>query len=188
MPGFGSSPPPPSPEFSVGPATDEELPHLTVMAARLIPSLQGTCLAVERVHRHCRSIFAVRTRRELVGCFAALLLNASGFEALLNRGLSTAEPRQSQLVPLGEPAEAIYVWAICGLRMSVQATGNVMQWLKQSVYTSTDLYATPGTPKGKTFMIRTGSARLQIPRRIPFGFIAAQRDLITIKCKPRPSS
>jgi hypothetical protein len=146
----------PSPEFSVDPAQDEELPYLVKMAARQIAGLQGTCLAVEQVHRYSRSILAVRKRHELVGCFATMLLNQSGIEALLDGSLSIAEPSRSHLVQAGETAAAIYVWAICGHRMAVAAAGNVMRWLRQAPYARADLYARPATPEGKKLMIRAG--------------------------------
>lgn len=147
---------PPSRRFSVGPATNEELPYLTTMTARRIPGLQGTYPAVERVHRHSRSILAVRNGQELVGCFAALLLNRGGHEALLEGTLSFGEPSQSHLVRPGEKAAAIYVWAVCGLRMAMGASGNIVQWLRQSMCAEADLYARPFTPKGKRLMIRAG--------------------------------
>ncbi len=147
---------PPSRRFSVAPAADEDLPHLATMTARHIPSLQGTYLALERVQRYSHSILAIRNRHELVGCFAALLLNHAGFEHLLDGCLSIADPSQSHLVRPGETAAAIYVWALCIPRMAVGATGNVMQWLRQTTYARADLYARPGTPKGRTFMSQAG--------------------------------
>lgn len=147
---------PPNQEFSVAPAADNDLPYLATMTARHIASLQGTYPALERVQRYSGSILAVRNGHELVGCFAALLLNHGGFEHLLDGGLSIADPSQSHLVRPGETAAAIYVWALCIPRMAAGATGNIMQWLRQAVYVRADLYARPGTPKGKTFMIRAG--------------------------------
>jgi hypothetical protein len=147
---------PPNPKFSVAPANGEDLSYLGKMTARLIPGLQGTYPAFEQVHRHSRSILAIRNRHGLAGCFAALLLNGCGFEHLLNGDLSVADPSRSHLVRPGEPAAAIYVWALCVPRMAVAATGDVMQWLRQSMYARADLYARAGTPKGKAFMIRAG--------------------------------
>ena len=147
---------PPNPRFSVAPAADEDLPYLGKMTARLIPGLQGTYSGFEQVHRHSRSILAIRTGHGLVGCFAALFLNRSGFEHLLDGGLSIADPSQSLLVRPGETAAAIYVWALCAPGMAVAATGNVMQWLRQSMYARADLYARAATVRGRAFMMRAG--------------------------------
>ena len=84
----------PNPRFSVTPALDEDLPGLATMAARHIPGLKGTYTALAQVQRHSRSILAIRNRQELVGCFAALLLNDSGFARLLQNSLSIADPSQ----------------------------------------------------------------------------------------------
>jgi hypothetical protein len=187
----------PSPEFSVAPAADEELPYLATITARHIPGLQGTYLAFEQVHRYSRSILAIRKRHELVGCFTALLLNHGGLEHLLGGGLSIAEPSQSHLVRPGETAAAIYVWAVCLPPIAVRATGNVMQWLRQPMYARADLYARPGTPKGKTFMIHAGFHPLAGPEakslwvyRRPtraeypgIGFIIAKDSTVTRRIK-----
>jgi hypothetical protein len=153
----------PSPELSAAPAGEMELPDLVMLAARRIPSLQGSLRAVEQVHRYSRSILAVRTRHELVGCCALLLLNQSGIEALLDGSLSIAEPSQSHLVRAGETAAAIYIWALCTRRTAVAAIGNAMQWLRQPMYARADLYARPATPEGKKLMIRAGFQALLGP-------------------------
>ena len=145
---------PESQRFSVGPAADSDLPELATMLAAHIPNLQGTYLAFEQAHRHSRSILAIRNSNGLVGCFAALFLNNGGFERLVDGSLSIVE--QSYLVRPGETAAALYVWAICMPKMAVSATGNAFDWLRQDAYAKADLYARPGTPKGKTFMIRVG--------------------------------
>jgi hypothetical protein len=146
----------PNPRFSVTPALDEDLPGLATMTARHIPGLKGTYPALAQVQRHSRSILAIRNRQELVGCFAALLLNDSGFARLLQNSLSIADPSQEHLARPGETAAAIYVWAVCAPGMAVGAAGNVMQWLKQDSYARADLYAKPSTLKGNAFMIRAG--------------------------------
>jgi hypothetical protein len=146
---------PPSEKFSVAPAADKDLPYLAAMTARHIPSLRGTYQALEQVQRYSRSIFAIRNSNELVGCFAALFLSDSGFELLLDGGLSVANPSQAHLVRPGKTAAAIYVWALCMPGMA-EATGNIMQWLRQDEYAGANLYARPTTPKGKAFLIRLG--------------------------------
>lgn len=146
----------PNRRFSATPAAKEDLPYLARMTAQHIPCLQGTYRALERVQRHSRSVLAIRNRQELVGCFAALLLNDSGLEHLLHGSLSIADPSRSHLVPPGETAAAIYVWALCIPGMAVGAAGTIMHWLRQDTYVRADLYARPGTPKGKAFMIRAG--------------------------------
>ena len=147
---------PPGREFSVAPAADKDLPFLAAMTARHIPSLRGTYQALEHVQRYSQSIFAIRNSNELVGCFAALFLNDSGFEQLLDGGLSVADPSQAHLARPGETAAAIYVWALCLPGMAAGATGNIMQWLRQDEYAGANLYARPTTPKGKAFLIRLG--------------------------------
>ncbi len=147
---------PQSQRFSVGPAADADLPELATMLAAHIPDLQGTYLAFEQAHRHSRSILAIRNSNGLVGCFAALFLNHGGFERLVDGSLSIVEPSQSYLVRSGETAAALYIWAICMPKMAVSATGNALDLLRQDAYAKADLYARPGTPKGKTFMIRVG--------------------------------
>ena len=144
----------PNPRFSFTPALDEDLPGLATMTARHIPGLKGTYTALAQVQRHSRSILAIRNRQELVGCFAALLLNDSGFARLLHYSLSIADPSPEHLARPGETAAAIYVWAVCAPGMAVGAAGNVMQWLKQDSYARADLYAKPSTLKGNAFMIR----------------------------------
>jgi hypothetical protein len=80
---------PQSQRFSVGPAADSDLPELAAMLAAQIPSLQGTYLAFEQVHRHSRSILAIRNsnarrrryRRECESVFRRRLrLRRHGFE------------------------------------------------------------------------------------------------------------
>ncbi len=147
---------PPNRRFSVAPAADEDLPCLATMTAGHIPNLQGTYQALKQVQRYSRSVLAVRNKDELIGCFAALLLNDSGFEQLLRGSLSMVHPSPSYLVRTSEAAAAIYVWALCTPGMAVGAAGNIMQWLRQETYVRADLYARAGTPKGKAFMIRAG--------------------------------
>jgi len=106
----------PNPRFSFTPALDEDLPGLATMTARHIPGLKGTYTALAQVQRHSRSILAIRNRQELVGCFAALLLNDSGFARLLHYSLSIADPSPEHLARPGETAAAIYVWAVCAPR------------------------------------------------------------------------
>ena len=126
------------------------------MTARHIPGLKGPYTALAQVQRRSRSNLAIRNRQELVGCFAALLLNDSGFARLLHYSLSIADPSPEHLARPGETAAAIYVWAVCAPGMAVGAAGNVMQWLKQDSYARADLYAKPSTLKGNAFMIRAG--------------------------------
>jgi hypothetical protein len=147
---------PPSPRFSVAPAANDDLPFLALMMARHIPNLKGTYPAFEQVHRHSQSILAIRNRQGLAGCFAALFLNDGGYEHLLDGSLSIAEPSQSHLVRPGETATAIYVWAFYMPGIVAGSAGNVMQWLRQSMYARADLYGRAGTLRGKAFMIRTG--------------------------------
>lgn len=147
---------PPNRRFSVAPAADEDLPYLATLTARHISGLKGTHSAIERVQHYSRSILAIRNRREIIGCFAALLLNHDGFERLLGGGLDVSDPSQSHLVRPGETAAAIYVWALCMTGMAAGATGNVMEWLRHEIYAQAELYARPSTPKGRAFLIRLG--------------------------------
>lgn len=117
---------------------------------------QRNLRALERVQHYSRSILAIRNGHEIVGCFAALLLNHDGFERLLDGDLNVSDPSQSHLVRPGETAAAIYVWAICMTGMAAGATGNVMEWLRHEIYAKAELYARPSTPKGRAFLIRLG--------------------------------
>jgi len=151
----------PNGRFSVSTAAEKDLPFLAKMTAGHIPSLQGTYQGLERVQRQSRSVLAVRSSNELIGCFAALLLNDGGFDHLLRGSLSMACPSPSCLAWPGETPAAIYVWALCIPGLAVGAAGNIMQWLRQETYARADLYASPSTPKGKAFMIRGGFKPLE---------------------------
>ncbi len=94
---------------------------------------QRNLRALERVQHYSRSILAIRNGHEIVGCFAALLLNHDGFERLLDGDLNVSDPSQSHLVRPGETAAAIYVWALCMTGMAAGATGNVMEWLRHEI-------------------------------------------------------
>lgn len=150
----------PNRRFSVSPAA-ADLPFLAVMTAGHIPSLQGTYQGFEQVQRHSQSILAVRSKDQLTGCFAALLLNDGGLDGLLRGSLSMACPSPSCLVRPGESAAAVYIWALCIPGIAAGAAGNIMQWLRQEPYVRADLYASPRTPKGKAFMIRGGFKPLE---------------------------
>ena len=155
MPGLGSFSPKPA---IFGRAGGQRRPPPSGHADRPAHSgpNKGTYRALERVQHYSRSILAIRNRHEIVGCFAALLLNHDGFERLLDGGLNVSDPSQSHLVRPGETAAAIYVWALCMTGMTAGATGNVMEWLRHEIYAKAELYARPSTPKGRAFLIRLG--------------------------------
>jgi len=147
----------PHPDIFIRPATEGELGPLVELAAKLIPALQGSLRAVERVQRYSGSILAISNRDETAGCFAMLLLNPLGLSALRDGRLSVADPAHEHLVPIGTNAEAIYVWSVFAVPGTARkATGNVMQWLRQDAYAKADLYARPGTLNGRAFMTRSG--------------------------------
>lgn len=146
----------PAAKFFINPADDCDIPSLGAMLASRISNLRADQSALERVHAHSRSVLAIRNRRGLAGCLAALLLNHKGLRELLSGQLSVGDPNPLDLARPGEQASAIYVWALCLPGVAVAATANLVQWFEQPFYANADFYARPATLKGLAFLIRTG--------------------------------
>lgn len=153
--------------FSISIAADDDLPSIVELTARHIPGLRGALEAARRAQHRSGSILAVRDQRGLVGSYAFLFLNERGFEALLDGVLPVADPDPGLLCAPGEPAAALYAWAMCLPGSVVGAMGNIMELLRRPSYAQADIYARPATPKGEQFMIKTGFRPLADARTQP---------------------
>ena len=143
--------------YAVRIADDNELPELTALAERHIPVITNACEPARRVHLHHRgSVLAVVRDERIVGGAAFLYLNSAGLAQLRSGTFSYGEPKEDVLTLPGEPAAAIYAWALCLPAVTIGAIGNVMHWLQRPLYRHADIFARPGTPGGMRFMRDTG--------------------------------
>jgi hypothetical protein len=138
-------------------ADDKELPELAALAERHIPGITNACESARRVHLHHQgSVLAVIRDDRIVGAAAILYLNSSGLAQLRAGTFSYGAPNVDVLTLPGEPAAAIYFWALCLPAVTIGAMGNVMCWLQRPLYRQADIFARPGTTGGMRFMRDTG--------------------------------
>jgi predicted GNAT family N-acyltransferase len=147
----------PSRRFTVRPATISELSPLIDAAASEIPAMKVIEPAIRRIFSfNPETILALLTEKGLAGGFALLYLNETGLGRLLEGAFSVADPDLSHLAAPGEAARALYAWAMYLPGRRVAAMGNVMQFIRRPGLAEVDMYARPGTAKGRKFMERTG--------------------------------
>ncbi|MGH6834937.1 MAG: hypothetical protein ACREC9_05135 [Methylocella sp.] len=138
-------------------AEDKELPELAALAERHIPGIVNGCETARRVHLHHRgSVLAVVRDERIVGAVACLCLNFRGLAQLRSGTFSYGAPEMDVLALPGEPAAAIYAWALCLPAGASEAMGNVMQWFQRPLYQQADIFARPGTVAGMRYMRDTG--------------------------------
>ena len=143
--------------YAVRIAGDNELPELAALAERHIPGITNGCESARRVHLHHRgSVLAVVRDERIVGGAALLYLNSAGLARLRSGTFSYGAPEVDVLTLPGEPAAAIYFWALCLPAVTIGAMGNVMRWLQRPLYRQADIFARPGTIGGMRFMRDTG--------------------------------
>lgn len=139
--------------LEVRPAYSEELPQLATLLSELIPGILAPFSSCESVHSYSKSIYSVRKRCSIVGCFACLHLNGRGLERLLDGSLSMAVPELDCLAESGTRVEAIYAWAwaIRPPTNGVRAIGNFMACLRRREFSVAEIYGRPTTDKGFGF-------------------------------------
>jgi hypothetical protein len=143
--------------YAVRIADDRELPELAALAERHIPGIINACEPARRVHIHHRgSVLAVVRDERIVGAAAFLYLNSVGLAQLRSGTFCYGAPEVEVLTLPGEPAAAIYAWALCLPAVTIGAIGNVMHWLQRPLYRQADIFARPGTIGGMRFMRDTG--------------------------------
>ncbi|MDQ6867139.1 MAG: hypothetical protein M3178_01485 [Pseudomonadota bacterium] len=143
--------------YAVRIADDEELPELTALAERHIPGITNACEPARRVHLHHRgSVLAVVRDERIVGAAAFLYLNSAGLAQLRSGTFSYGAPEVDVLTLPGEPAAAIYFWALYLPAVTIGAMGNVMRWLQRPLYRQADIFARPATIGGMRFLRGTG--------------------------------
>jgi hypothetical protein len=143
--------------YAVRIADDKELPELAALAESHIPGITNACDPARRVHFHHRgSVLAVIRNERIVGAAAVLYLNSVGLAQLRSGTFSYGAPEVDVLTLPGEPAAAIYAWALCLPANTIGAIGNVMRWLQRPLYRQADIFARPGTIGGMRFMRDTG--------------------------------
>ena len=99
--------------YAVRVADDHELPELAALAERHIPGITNAYEPARRVHLHHRgSVLARRSRRtNCWGCSCAV--SSVGLAQLRSGTFSYSAPKVDVLTLPGEPAAAIYAWALC---------------------------------------------------------------------------
>jgi hypothetical protein len=143
--------------YAVRIAEDKELPVLAALAEWHIPGITNACEPARRVHLHHRgSVLAVVRDERIVGAAAFLYLNSVGLAQLRSGTFCYGAPEVEVLTLPGEPAAAIYFWALCLPAVTIGAIGNVMHWLQRPLYRQADIFARPGTIGGMRFMRDTG--------------------------------
>lgn len=147
----------PARRISAGPAKPEEIEALFALASHLIPPLAAAEGSVREVYRHNpESIWAVHGRTGLAGVFAMLLLNDQGLNALLAGSFDASRPDTSLLTRPGEPAAAIYFWAIATPGFAIDAFRVVSRWLQMPPYASADIFTRGSTSAGTRFAVTIG--------------------------------
>ena len=132
-------------------------------ASRAIKGLARTC-DVQRVVAHnpdCLWAISRRSRnstKELCseGFVAFLMLNAAGFERLLNHTFDTSVPDLELLVAQNEKPAAIYVWALYAPGMIAGGIPLVFEKISSPLYKDVTLYARPVTDSGRRFLKTIG--------------------------------
>jgi hypothetical protein len=143
--------------YAVRIADDKELPELAALVERHIPQITNACEPARRVHLHHRgSVLTVVRDERIVGAAAFLYLNSAGLAQLHSGTFAYGAPKVDVLTLPGEPAAAIYAWALCLPAVTIGAIGNVMRWLQRPLYRQADIFARPGTIGGMRFMRDTG--------------------------------
>lgn len=126
------------------PATTSEIPTLVRLASRTIPALAAAEPAVRRVHaRDPETVWNFRFRGEVAGLFALLYLNHLGLQALMEATIDGADPSNELLCELGEPVQAIYVWALVAPGIVAEGIQTVSRHLQGPRYRSANLYSRP---------------------------------------------
>ena len=150
--------------YAVRIAEDKELPVLAALAEWHIPGITNACEPARRVHLHHRgSVLAVVRDERFVGAAAFLYLNSVGLAQLRSGTFCYGAPEVEVLTLPGEPAAAIYFWALCLPAVTIGAIGNVMHWLQRPLYRQADIFARPGTIGGMRFMRDTGFVAFRTP-------------------------
>ncbi len=143
--------------YAVRIADEKEIPELTALAEWHIPAITNACESARWIHLHHRgSVLAVVRDDRIVGAAAFLYLNSAGLAQLRSGTFSYRAPKEDVLTLPGEPAAAIYAWALCLPAVTIGAIGNVMRWLQRPLYRQADIFARPGTIGGMRFMRDTG--------------------------------
>jgi len=152
---------PVSPRLEVRPALHGELPELARILQELIPGLIAPFSSFSAIHSYSNSIYTIRNRCSIAGCFACLHLNSRGLNGLLDGSLSMVEPQRSCLAESGARVEAIYAWAwaIRPPTNGIRAMGNFMAWLQRPEFCEAELYARPMTDKGFGFVAQNLNTR-----------------------------
>ena len=143
--------------YAVRIADEKELPELAALAERHIPGIINAYETARLLHLdHRDSVLAVVRGERIVGGAAFLYLNSAGLGQLRSGTFSYSAPKVDVLTLPGEPAAAIYFWALCLPANTIGAIGNVMHWLQRPLYRQADIFARPGTIGGMRFMRDTG--------------------------------
>lgn len=115
--------------ITVALAADEELPRVIALVAAEFPELPIDERAVADVHQLSRNILAIKADGDVVGGFAALLLNGAGKAAMIDGSLQMARPPLHLLTRPGEHVEAAYVWMFVGRRYGMAARPEILRWV-----------------------------------------------------------
>jgi len=125
-------------------ATTSEIPMLVSLAGQAIPALAAAEPAVRRVHaRDPETIWTFRFRGEVAGLFALLYLNHVGLQALIETTIDCADPSNDLLCDVGEPVQAIYVWALVAPGIVAEGIQTASRQLQGPRYCRANLYSRP---------------------------------------------
>lgn len=142
---------------TASPAGWGELGTLLQLAVDHIPALSAAGPAVERVWLHNRnSVWAFRRGGGIVGVYAMLFLNQTGFRRLLAGQFDASNPSVAWLAAPGQPVAAIYKWAVTAPALAAEGIRLVSRRLQSPPYGAADLYALSTTPAATRLMLNLG--------------------------------
>lgn len=140
--------------LEVRPAYSEELPQLATLLSELIPGILAPFSSCESVHSYSKSIYSVRKRCSIVGCFACLHLNGRGLERLLDGSLSMAVPELDCLAELGLVLKRSTLGPGQYVRRRMGSEPLATLWRAYDVVSSASRKSTAGRPQTKASALR----------------------------------
>ena len=149
---------PASRQISIRAIEFSQLTEVADFAAAHFPELNlGDFARVKSVVEHDRrQIQLFYKSGRLVGLYAMLFLNKTGFAALLNGNFVGAKPNLDHLAGPGTTPCAIYTWFVACPGRPVIGFGNVSEFLRGERFANADLFARPASPAGHRLMLGIG--------------------------------
>ena len=180
-----------SPDLAFGRLSEAWLVEANSLLHKKISQDAASLETFQAVHRQNSDSFRGLFQRtgnthQLVGFYCQLMLNEDGHDALLKRTINLKKPHPALLCDEGEPAEAIYIWAMLAERKLDIFRPMLARSLAR--YSGIAHYATLATEAGRKAG-RTGGMRPVTPEddRIGGLFVLKLGYSHKVQAAPQPS-